>query len=69
MLGIEGRPLAPKRGAREEGEGARDLRPLGRQRAALTAALDAGHRGPPFGAQAAETRQEIVQLTALLTCV
>ena len=26
--------------------------PLGRQRAALTAALDAGHRGPPFGAQA-----------------
>ena len=28
--------------------------PLGRQRAALTEALDVGHRGLPFGAQAAE---------------
>ena len=65
----EGRPLVPKWGAQEEGEGAWVLRPLGHQRAALTAALDAGHRGPPFGAQAAETRQEIIQLTALLTCV
>ena len=33
------------RPAQEEGEGARDLRPLGRQRVALTAALDARHRG------------------------
>ena len=42
----EGRPLAPKRA---EVPGTFPLLPgtlLGRQRAALTAALDAGHRGP-----------------------
>ena len=44
----EGHPLAPKRGAREEGEGAQDLRPLGRQRAALKGRREGRHEGRPL---------------------